>query len=94
MSAHFSLETLFFVVIMDEVERTEFLKRIGALIKEAREKNGMTPADLARKTNTERSTIARLEGGRTNPTAVTLKLICDALEISFLELFEGFDQSK
>ncbi len=54
----------------------------------------MTPAELARRTGTERSTIARMEGGRTNPTAVTLKLICDALEISFVELFEGFDSEK
>jgi transcriptional regulator with XRE-family HTH domain len=51
----------------------------------------MAPAELARKTRTERSTIARMEGGRTNPTSVTLKLICDALDISFVEFFEGFN---
>jgi transcriptional regulator with XRE-family HTH domain len=91
MLTHFSFQTLFFVVIMNEAEKTEFLKRMGEQIKQAREKNGMTPAELARKTGTERSTVARMEGGRTNPTAVTLKLICDALDISFVDLFEGFN---
>ncbi len=71
-------------------EKKHFLKLVGAQIKKAREAKGISAAELARRTLTERSLIARLEAGNTNPTATTLKVVCDALEISFEELFRGF----
>lgn len=76
---------------MDEAEKKEFLIRIGEQIRRTREKQDVTAAELARLTSTERSLIARIETGRTNPTATTMKVICDALNISFAELFEGFN---
>lgn len=76
---------------MDAEKKSEFLKDIGQQIKTARENLGITAVELAKRTGTERSTIARIETGRTNPTASTLKSIADALGISFVELFDGFN---
>lgn len=75
---------------MNAEEKDEFLRNVGEQIKNAREKSGISAAELARRTGTERSTIARIETGRTNPTASTLKSIANALGMSFVELFDGF----
>jgi transcriptional regulator with XRE-family HTH domain len=75
---------------MNKAEKILFQKRIGEHLKLVRERKGVSAAELARKTGTERATIARIETGRTNPTATTMQMICQALETSFSELFEGF----
>ena len=40
----------------------------GGLIREARRRAGLTQAELARRVQTTQSAIARLEGGRTEPS--------------------------
>jgi transcriptional regulator with XRE-family HTH domain len=59
---------------------------MAALI-DARAKSGMTQAQLARKMKTTQSAIARLEGGKANPSMQTLQKLAVAtgtkLKISF-----------
>jgi len=44
----------------------------GELIRDARRAEGLSQAQLARRMRTSQSTVARLEGGRANPTITTL----------------------
>ncbi|MCO6499355.1 MAG: helix-turn-helix transcriptional regulator [Vicingus serpentipes] len=76
------------------MSKEKFLKNLGKHIKELREKKGLSAAEFARRAEMERSHIARLESGQTNPTSTTLKVICDALDISFEELFKGFNKTR
>lgn len=73
-----------------EFNKDEFLKSLGEQIKNVRLKKGYTAAKLGKITLIDRSHIARLEAGGTNPTSTTLKTICKALEIEMEDLFKGF----
>ena len=72
-------------------KKEQFLKALGEQIANARNMRGISSAELARKAFADTSLISRIEKGRTNPTATTLLMICEALEISFEELFIGFN---
>lgn len=64
----------------------EFGKHLRAL----REAKGVSSAEMARRCFMDRGNYTRIETGKTNPTLITLKKICDALEISYTELFINF----
>lgn len=44
----------------------------GALLREARARAGLTQRELARRARTAQSVVARIERGRTDPSAATL----------------------
>lgn len=75
---------------LDENKKDDFLKALGQQIKKIREEKGIKAAEFGRRAFMERSHVARLEGGHTNPTATTLRLVCKALEIELDELFKDF----
>lgn len=75
---------------LDENKKDEFLKALGQQIKKIRSQKGIKAAELGRRAFMERSHVARLESGKTNPTATTLRMVCLALDIEFDELFKGF----
>lgn len=59
---------------------------IGKKIKLIRESKNIAQQDLAAKCNFEKSNMARLEAGKTNPTIYTLQKIANSLEISLSDL--------
>jgi transcriptional regulator with XRE-family HTH domain len=78
---------------MDEKENKERLRiqqRFGEHLTTIRKSKGLTQAELARKCFMERSNIARIETGRTNPSLYVLKKLCSGLEIEFEELLREF----
>ncbi|MCW3083519.1 MAG: Transcriptional regulator [Bacteroidetes bacterium] len=78
---------------MDEREKKERLKlqkRFGEHLKRLREAMGLTAAELARRCFMERSNIARLEAGRSNPSLFVLKKLAVGLEIELEELMKDF----
>lgn len=77
-----------------KVEKQEFLKALGQHIKKVRQEKGLSAAEFGRRAFMERSHVARLEGGNTNPTATTLQMVCKALDIEFEELFREFQSIK
>jgi HTH-type transcriptional regulator / antitoxin HipB len=74
----------------ENIDKSVFLKALGQHIKSLREKKGLSAAEFGRRAFMERSHVARLESGGTNPTATTMKVICEALEIELEDLFKGF----
>jgi len=75
---------------MTEQEKTKLLKRFGDHLVKVRESKGLTAAELGRLCYMERSSIARLERGRTNPSLVVLKKLCLGMRIELDELLKGF----
>lgn len=75
----------------DDLETTRFKVEMGARIREARESAEIeTPAELARRVDADRGTVARWEAGEGAPDAVNLKAISDVTKTSADWLLRGF----
>lgn len=74
----------------------EISKIIGQKIKTLRLERKISQQDLAAACNFEKSNLARIESGRTNPTVATLLKICQVLDVPIAQLFnfEDIEDSK
>lgn len=70
---------------------SEIFKKIGLKIKLLRIERMISQQDLAAACNFEKSNLARIEAGRTNPTVATLLKICQVLEVPISQLFDFED---
>lgn len=98
MVALFFIQSTFLAVYMSQSkkdltkqEKDGYLKALGLHIKIKREEVGINASELAKRMLLDRSHIARIEKGNTNPTSTTLRSIASALEITLEELFKGFN---
>ena len=71
---------------------SELSKSLGARIRKLREERNISQQDLAAMCNFEKSNMARIESGRTNPTFLTLHKISVALKVS-LSLLVDIEQN-
>ena len=62
-------------------------KAFGERVRELRVKKGLSQFDLASHCNYEKSTISRIENGRTNITLKTAFILSTALEVTISDLF-------
>ena len=62
---------------------------IGKNIRDARKRKNVSAQELASRCDFEKSTMARLEAGNTNPTIFTLYKISQALGVKMREIVEG-----
>jgi transcriptional regulator with XRE-family HTH domain len=60
---------------------SDFRSRVGARIKKARLRSGLTQTDLARRIDVADAQISRWENGRAMPAMETLEAIADALGV-------------
>ncbi|CAA0252583.1 Putative transcriptional regulator [Tenacibaculum maritimum] len=67
-------------------DKDDLQRAIGKRIKALRESKNIAQQDLAAACNFEKSNMARLEAGNTNPTIYTLKKIAENLEIELTDL--------
>ena len=65
---------------------SEISKKLGDRIRQLREERNISQQNLAELCNFEKSNMARIETGRTNPTLHTLYKISSALRITLAEL--------
>lgn len=75
------------------MDKKEFQIEVGKKIRQLREKNNISQVELAALCNFEKSNMSRLEAGNTNPTAYTLYLIAQKLEIEVFEIL-NFNSSR
>lgn len=61
------------------------LKELGLRLKKIREAKGLTLKELGYKIDKDPQWISRIEMGDTNPTYLTLLLLCDGLEVDLKE---------
>lgn len=66
----------------------EILQILGKRIANLRKENGFTQNELADLVDIERSNLARVEAGNTNPTYLTLLKISKALNVTLSELVD------
>ena len=74
----------------EKKERLKLQKKFGEHLIMLRKSMGITPAELARRCYMERSNIARLETGRSNPSLYVLTKLAVGLDINLDELLKGF----
>jgi transcriptional regulator with XRE-family HTH domain len=72
-------------------EKQQLQYAIGKRIKQLREDKNIPQQDLAAACNFEKSNMARLEAGKTNPTLYTLKKISVNLNVSLEKLVKDLD---
>ena len=63
-------------------------KAFGASLKKIRESKGMSQLDLASLSSLEKTSISRIENGRTNVTLTTAIILSSSLGIKLKELFD------
>ena len=68
------------------MDKKEFQIAIGKRIKQLREDKKVSQVELAALCNFEKSNMSRLEAGNTNPTAYTLYIIAQKLEVEVFEI--------
>lgn len=70
---------------------SDIFKKIGLKVKMLRIERKISQQDLAASCNFEKSNLARIESGRTNPTVATLLKICQVLDVPIGQLFDFED---
>jgi putative transcriptional regulator len=68
------------------MEKKAFTKLFGSLLKQQREKKGISQSEMARICFKDRQYIHRLENGTITPTLFTVYFICTELGIEINEL--------
>lgn len=63
-----------------------FAAAVGALVRSARAKRGITRRKLAEQSGASERYLAQIESGQGNPSVIILKDIADALDVSVVEL--------
>src|SRR5688572_6819738 len=64
----------------------DFAAAVGRLVRLARAKRGMTRRQLAQESGASERYLAQIEAGQGNPSAIMLKGIAEALDVSVFEL--------
>ena len=70
------------------------LARIGRTLKEHRLEQNLSIRDLSNVSNVAASTISQIETGKTSPNLLTMKSICDALDLPVFSLFLDEDEEQ
>ena len=65
----------------------DFLARLGARIRQLRDREGWTQAEMAEKVGIDRSFLADVERGKRNISILNLALIADGLGVTLAQLF-------
>lgn len=73
---------------IDANKYLSYKKILGERIKYLRESKGYSLNDLASLCDLEKTTISRIENGRTNITFKTAVILCLSLKIELRELFD------
>ena len=72
-----------------EMEKPKLLVQIGKKISAIRKTRDLSQESLADECNLHRTYIGSVERGERNISIISLKKICDALEVSLADLFEN-----
>ena len=73
---------------MAQQEEKDYLIQLGKHIEKLRKKKGISQIELAYRCDFEKSNMRRIEAGRTNPTMLTIRKICKALDMPLKKFFD------
>lgn len=63
-------------------------KSVGATLREQREFVGLTQSELAERSGVSKRTIHKLEHDECDPRVGTVRAVCQALDLSILDVYE------
>lgn len=69
---------------------TDILKKFGRIVRNERQKLGISQEELASRADVHRTYIGMVERGEKNITIKNIERICRALNISIHDIFKGF----
>lgn len=72
-----------------DFDSKEYLKKLGARIRQIRKEKNMRQVDLGYEIDVEKPNMARIEAGGNNLTVLTLRKIAVALQIEPSELLKN-----
>lgn len=75
------------------MDKSEFNKRLGLLIRKKRIEKGLTQLELADSMNLDYQYISRMERGLISPTLFWMTKLVSALNIPFSELINEFEET-
>jgi transcriptional regulator with XRE-family HTH domain len=70
------------------MDNIEIRKRVGERIRKIREEKNISQQEIAVACDFEKSSMSRIEAGRTNPTVTTLYKISKALGVTIKDLMD------
>jgi transcriptional regulator with XRE-family HTH domain len=73
------------------VQREELQRRLGARVRELREKHGWTQDVFADKSGFHRAQVGAFERGEMNLTLASLLLLAQTLHVKVVDLFKGLE---
>ncbi|KJD31235.1 hypothetical protein PK35_15475 [Tamlana nanhaiensis] len=73
---------------IDSKKILTYQKEFGKQLKKIRLSKKMSQLDLAASCDLEKTSISRIENGRTNTTLKTMIIISEALNVNIYELFD------
>ncbi len=77
-----------------EKNNIKLKKAFGLSIKSIREAKGLSQLDLASLSNLEKTSISRIENGRTNVTLTTIAILSAALDVKLSTIFDFESSTK
>ena len=73
---------------MNSTDIVKILIKLGTRIKEIRNSKDITQVRLSEMCNIQKSSISKIEAGRSNITMATLNCIAAALEVNLFDFFK------
>ncbi len=74
--------------IEEKIYFPDYYKKLGKRVRKIRHSKRLSLNDLASYCHLEKTSISRIENGRTNVTFKTIIILCKALDIEIKELFD------
>lgn len=71
-------------------DKEEFSKKLGKILRELREEEGLSQEELARKLEVHRTYVGMVERGERNITAYTLYQFSQVLDADMAQIFDKF----
>ncbi|MCC5993729.1 MAG: helix-turn-helix domain-containing protein [Rhodobacteraceae bacterium] len=79
---------------MQDISADQVLRRLPALLKEARQRQGLSLDAVARLSGVSRSMVSQIERGESSPTVATLWNLTRALQVDFAGLLQAPEASS
>lgn len=73
---------------MEQQHYQNLKAKFGARVKELRIQKGLSTIEMSRRCSMDSGNYVKIEQGKVNPTLKTIGIICQALDVSFIELFK------
>jgi len=76
------------------IDKDDFALKMGAQLKKIRKEKGITLGELGLLGDFDKHALSKIENGKKHITVYSLHKICESLNISIKDFFDGFNHKK